>query len=174
MTLAEEGRFLTTIEGKLLALDPAGNLLLDTMNRMNFAPNLGWPSLAGIGIPYNFAITNGVGASANICNVSYQLQDIRGNPISTVFGFDLYLSDAATGIGLTATTASGGIAAVTADGTILGVLTTSKALGVTTNASGLFVLAITDTAKTLFYPCASIPSGATQVGAQLTTASYHA
>ena len=174
MALIEEGKILTSIEGRLFGLDPAGNLVLDTATHMPLTPSLGYESLVGKMIPYNFAITNAVGASANICNVSFQLQDVFGNPISTVFGFDLYLSDAATGVGLTATTASGGIAAVASDGTILGILTASKALGVTTNASGLFVLAITDTAKTLFYPCASSPSGAIQVGAQLTTASYHA
>ena len=66
-----------------------------------------------------------------------------------------------------------GVAALAASGTILGVLTTSKAVRVVTNAAGLFVLVITDTAKTAFYPVASfLPGVPVQVGAQLTAASY--
>ena len=100
--------------------------------------------------------------------------DIYGNPILVIFEIAIYLSDAFTGIGLTATTASGGIAALASTGTILGVLTTSKAIRATTNAAGLFTLVITDTAKTGFYPVAGLlPGMPIQVGAQLTTASYH-
>lgn len=173
MALAEEGKILTSLEGRLLGLDPAGNLVLDTLTHMPLTPSLGFPTLVGKGIPYGVGITNGVGASANIANVSFQLQDVDGVAIAAPFAFDLYLSDSATGAGITATTPSGGIAAVSTDGTILGVGTTSKAVSVITNASGLFELAITDTAKTGFYPVAVLRNGAIQVGAQLTTASYH-
>lgn len=172
--LIEEGKILASIEGRLFGIDPAGNIALNTLTHMPLTPAMGFTQLVGKRMPYGFGISNAVGASANLSNVSFQLQDVNGNAISSVFEFDLYLSDAATGIGLTGTTASGGIAALAASGTILGVLTTAKALRVITNAAGLFVLVITDSAKTGFYPCAVAPSGAVQVGAQLTTASYHA
>ena len=172
--MATEGRPLTTIEGRLLALDQAGNLVLDTLGRMDAVRRaLGFPTLVGKGIPYGVGITNNVGASTNIANVNFQLQDVGGVAIAAPFAFDLYLSDSATGAGITATTPSGGIAAVSSDGTILGVGTTSKSVSVITNASGLFELAITDSAKTGYYPVAVLRNGAIQVGAQLTTASYH-
>lgn len=172
--LLEEGKILTSLEGRLLGLDPAGNLVLDTSGKMALTPGAGFPQVVGKGIPYGYGITNGVGASANIANVLFQIQDVDGVAIAGVFTFSLYLSDSATGAGITAVTPSGGIAAVTSDGAILGVGTTSKAVDVVTNAAGLFGLAITDTAKTGFYPCVILPNGSVQVGAQLTTASYHA
>lgn len=170
-----EGTVLASIEGRAFGIDAAGNLVLNTELTQTKAPSRGGvPAILGTGIPFNVGITNGVGASANIANVTMQVQDCYGNAIAGVFEFDLYLSDAATGVGLTATTASGGIAAATSGGTVLGALTTSKAVRVTTNAAGQFVLAITDTAKTAFFPVAGlIPGLPVQIGAQLTTASYH-
>jgi hypothetical protein len=173
MALASEGKILDQTEGRLLGLDAAGNLVLDTLNHVALTPAAGFPQLVGKGIPYGFGITNGAGASANIANVNFQLQDVNGVALAGVYTFYLYLSDSPVGAGITATTPSGGIAAVSTDGAILDVGTTSKSLTVVTNAAGLFELAITDTAKTGFYPVAVLPNGAVQVGAQLTTASYH-
>ena len=169
-----EGAVLASIEGRLLGLDAAGNEVLNTYVAAQTKPSRGGiPGQVGVNIPYNMAISNAKGASSNLSNVSFQVQDIYGNPISGVFDFDAYLSDAATGIGLTATTASGGIAALAGAGTVLGALTTSKAIRAQTNANGLFTLVITDTAKTPFYPCAGLlPGYPVTVGAQLTTASY--
>jgi len=132
------------------------------------------PGVMGKNIPFNLAISAAAGTpTSNISNVSFQMQDRTGAALAGVWEFDLYLSDAATGVGLTATTASGGIAAAASSGTILGVLTTSKALRVATNAAGLFTLAITDTAKTGFYPCAfPVPGFPVQVGTQLVTGNY--
>lgn len=167
----ENGGILTSIEGRLLGLDAAGNLHLSTLLKMDAAPSRVIPGVVGRGIPFNFAISAAAGA-ANVSNVTFQLEDIGGNAISAVYEFDLYLSDSSVGNGLTATTASGGIAAVAASGTILGVLTTSKALKVVTNASGVFALAITDTSKTTFYPCAVLQGMPVQVGTRLTAANY--
>ncbi len=170
------GQILTELHGREIGLDGQGNLVLATSG---IAPesntqNGGSPGLVGKGILANLVISNGVGASSNICNVTFQLQDVFGNNISRIADLDVYLSDAATGIGLTATTASGGVAAASSGGTVLGALTTSKAIRAQTNASGTFVLAITDTAKTGFYPVGALGDRAAVVGAQLTTASYHA
>lgn len=67
--------------------------------------------------------------------------------------FDVFLSDSAAGIGVSATTASGAVTVKTAGttGTLLGTLTTKQALRVQANAAGAFGLSITDTAKTAFY-----------------------
>lgn len=165
------GTILVEVHRPLLGIDDNGNLVLNTDGNMNVA-NAN-PGLVGKGIGNAVTITNGVGASANICNVTFQATDSLGNPLSKVASMEVLLSDAATGAGLTATTASGGIAAAAGGGVVLGVLTAAKALLVQTNASGQFILAITDTAKTLFYPVAQY-AGATVVGAQLTAASYHA
>ena len=169
-----EGAILASIEGRALGLDAAGNLVLNSAMTAAAKPSRGGiPGKIGLNIPFNCAISNAKGASSNLSNVTFQVQDCYGNAIAGVFEIDIYLSDAATGVGLTATTASGGIAALAASGTVLGVMTASKAVTVITNAAGLFTLVITDTAKTGFYPVACFLTGMpAQVGAQLTTASY--
>lgn len=163
----QEGAVVASLEGRLLGLDAAGNVVLNTSGNVAGKPARGVPGVVGLGIPYNAAISNAKGA-ANVSNVSFQVQDCYGNPIAGIFEFDVYLSDSSVGAGLTATTASGGVAA--AAGAILGALTTSKAVRAQTNAAGLFTLAITDTAKTGFFPCAYVlPGFPAQVGAQLTS-----
>lgn len=118
-----------------------------------------------------FTPAAGAGGS-NISNVTVQVVDSNGNAVAGVFNLDLWLSDAATGAGLTATLASGTVVAGAA-GTDLGDFTAKKAKHVQTNAAGQYVLAITDTAKTHFYPCGQVPGrGTTVVGTQLTTANY--
>jgi hypothetical protein len=84
----------------------------------------------------------------------------------------VFLSDAATGAGLTGTTASGAVASA-GTGTDLLTKATKKSLDVITAATGKYVLSITDAGKTGFYPCCNAPgSGQIQVGAQLTAGSY--
>jgi hypothetical protein len=168
------GVILIELHNKLIGLDGQGNLVLNTKGQLAESVQLGnTPGLVGPGIGNNYAITNGPGASANICNVLFQLTDSLGNPLSRVANFEIMLSDSATGAGLTATTPSGGVAAVAGEGVILSSLVASKLLAVQTNAAGLFGLAITDTAKTPFFPVALRLTAAPAVGAQLTTASYH-
>lgn len=117
-----------------------------------------------------FAIAAGAAAS-NICNVTLQVVDSNGNNVAGVFDMDVILSDAATGAGLTATTASGTVVGTT--GADLGDLTAKKAKRVQTDATGKYVLQITDTGKTHFYVAAVVPGrGNTVVSAQLQTANY--
>jgi hypothetical protein len=164
---------LKEIESNLLYIDSLGNCVLNTTGKIAGQVQAGnVPAFIVVGAASTIAITNGVGASSNICNVTFQVVDAAGNAIAGVFLLEVYLSDAATGVGLTATTASGGIAAAASGGTVLDVLVAAKYLKVQTNAAGAFILAITDTAKTLFYPVGSRGSSIV-VGAQLTTASYH-
>ena len=172
MTNNGEGTVLVELHGREVGLDSSGNLVLNTYGVLPNNPSLGPAEVVGRNIPYTLKISAAKGA-ANVTNVTFQVQDIYGNALSAVWEFTLYLSDAATGIGLTATTASGGIAAAASGGTVIGVLTTAKALRVSTNASGAFVLAITDTAKTGFYPVGNFPHDTpVTVGAQLVAANY--
>lgn len=111
-------------------------------------------------------------STANICLVTVQAVDNEGASVAGVFLYDLWLSDAATGIGLTAVTASGAVGAG-ASGADIGVLTTKKATRVQTDATGKYILSITDTAKTAFYVAAQIPgSSRIAVSAVLATANF--
>lgn len=167
------GYRLKNLFGNLLSIDDEGNLLLDTKGKMaGQNQNADIPNYGGAGIPTNIGISNGVGASSNICNVTYQVTDLAGVAVAGNFEFDVLLSDAATGLGLTATAPSGGVAAAASGGTVIGTLTASKCVRVQTNSSGAFILAITDTAKTLYYPV-GYWGGRDFVGAQLTSGSYH-
>ena len=122
--------------------------------------------------PAQVTITNAAGTPAsNICNVTFQVADGDGNNLTSPTLVVVCLSDASTGIGLTATTASGGIAAGSS-GTVIGVLTSAKAVLMMTDATGKAILAITDSAKTGFYPVGTVPGFKTTVGGQLITASY--
>ena len=126
--------------------------------------------IALLGRPFSVTMTVSTDGS-NKTKVTCQLVDIEGTSVSKVMNFDLWLSDAATGAGLTATTASGAVAAGTS-GADIATLTSKKALRVQSNASGVYILSITDTAKTAFKVCAQMPDGEVIVGATLATASY--
>lgn len=126
--------------------------------------------IALLGRPFSVTMTPATDGS-NKTKVTCQLVDVEGTSVSKVMNFDLWLSDAASGAGLTGTTASGAVAAG-ASGADIATLTTKKALRVQTNASGVYILSITDTAKTAFKVCAQMPDGEVVVGATLATANY--
>lgn len=89
---------------------------------------------------------------ANVTLITITIKDIAGTAIAYPEVFDVILSDAASGFGVTATTASGTVAGKT-DGTTgkdLQIYVTKKAFRVQATASGTYQLSITDTAKTLF------------------------
>lgn len=122
-------------------------------------------------IPASATLTPAAGAS-NVCLVTIQLKDAGGTNLATSRNIDVWLSDAATGIGLTATTASGAVAAG-ASGTDMFTYTSKKHLKVQTTAAGVYILSITDTAKTGFYVCCQLSgAGNNQVSAQLVTGNY--
>ena len=117
------------------------------------------------------AISNAANG-ANTTAITFQLKDGAGNNLAAVVPIDVWLSDAATDIGLTATTASGAVGAG-ASGTDLGALTAKKALRSLTDATGKYILGVIDTSKTAFFPCCTLPgTGQISVGAQLTAGSY--
>lgn len=125
-------------------------------------------------LPSDIAFTIAAGG-ANVSEITIAVTDIGGNTIAGVYALDIILSDAATGVGLTATSASGTVQAKTASGTDLGVLTAKKALRVNTLADGTYILEITDTAKTGFYVAAAVPAhGLMQVSRVLVSGDYGA
>lgn len=111
--------------------------------------------------------------SANVCLVSITPKDAQGNADLTGIPFTWWLSDSATGFGLTGTTASGAVGAGASGGADFGTLTTKKAGISQPNASGTYILSITDTAKTGFYVCMQNPfTGQVSVSSQLVTGNY--
>lgn len=131
-----------------------------------------------LGLDTDNAMISGVtftpaAGTANVCNVVIRLQTAAGQTIAEPRTYDVYLSDAATGAGLTAVTASGTVTNASAAGTVVGTNTAKKALRVQALATGLFTLEITDTAKTGFYVCVVDPAtGKPYVSAQLVTANF--
>lgn len=165
------GVLFKELHANLVYLDGLGNLVLNTKgNLVEQIAQGNMPGFITIGVGTAVNITAAAGA-ANIADVSFHMRDGAGNAVAGVFTFDVYLSDAASGAGLTATTASGTVQAATSGGVIIATNVAKKSFSIQTNASGIFILEITDTAKTHFYPVAAL-GGAVTVGAPLTTGNY--
>lgn len=82
----------------------------------------------------------------------------EGEPVGQPCIIDLWLSDAATGLGLAANAPASGIALKANCGTAMGTLTTNKALRVQTLATGKVTLVLQDdVTPVLLYVAASIP-----------------
>ncbi|WP_064033458.1 DUF2190 family protein [Methylosinus sp. R-45379] len=125
---------------------------------------------AGVGEPVGVSMAAAAGG-ANVTEVTITAKDAAGNTVAAPYNFDLWLSDDAAGAGLTATTASGAVGAKTSSGADLAAYTAKKALRVQTLATGVYILSITDTAKTAFKVCAQI-GGRTIVGMTLAAGNY--
>jgi len=114
---------------------------------------------------------------ANVCEVTITVLNAAGVAIAAspaCFMLEWWLSDAATGVGLTGTSASSTVAVKSGEGTDLIVHTAKKYTRVQTKASaGTYVLEITDSAKTAFYVCAAI-DGKAYVSAVLASGDYGA
>ncbi len=111
-------------------------------------------------------------ATSNVSNITLKVAQPGGTIPANLVPFKLWLSDSATGVGQTGTTASGTVTAKSSSGTVLDTLTAKKSLVVQTNTAGSFILEITDSAKTGFYVCAQMPHGPVVVSRQLVTADY--
>ena len=94
---------------------------------------------------------------SNIADVTIQWKDGKGNNIAFAVEALIWLSDAATGVGVTATAASGTVTARSASGVDMGALTAKKVLVGQSLADGSFVLEITDTANTGFFVAVQNP-----------------
>jgi len=117
----------------------------------------------------SFTFTAG---AANVAEVAIALLDGHGSAVAHPQPLKVWLSDAATGVGLTATSASGTVQAKAASGADFGVLTAKKALLVQPLATGIYTLEITDVAKTLFYVAVQLPDGRVAVSRVMTAADY--
>lgn len=78
-------------------------------------------------------------------DITVTVKDAAGATIAAVHALDLWMSEAATGIGLTADTYSGTLTAST--GAILTTLTAKKHFSVVTAATGIFVGTLVDSAN---------------------------
>jgi len=124
------------------------------------------------GLPANFTITPAAGAST-VCEITIQANDANNDKLTHVAPLLVWLSDDAAGVGLTTTAASGNVQAK-AGSTDLSALTAKKALLVQTSATGVYVLSITDSSKTLFKVCVQSLGGGVPAVATLTTDDYGA
>ena len=105
---------------------------------------------------FTFAATAG---AENVCEVAITLKDAAGATVDGARPFMVWLSDSATGVGLTGTSASGTVQAKSASGADFATFTAKKALLVQPLATGVYTLEITDSAKTAFYVCAATLDG---------------
>lgn len=124
-------------------------------------------------LPTSATFTFTAGA-ANVAEVLITPKNSAGTTIARVIPLTVFLSDAATGVGLTATAASGTVQAKSASGTDIGILTAKKALAVMTLATGLYTLEITASAKTGYYVGVILPCGLVVVSRVMTSADYGA
>lgn len=119
------------------------------------------------------AFTIAQGGSTGVCLVTITVTDNAGQPLANQpFDLDVILSDAATGVGVTATAPS--VSATITTGTTLNTYVTNKAYYAQTNASGQIVLTISDASKTHYFVMVqgcSLPFA--YVSRQLQTADYH-
>lgn len=121
--------------------------------------------------PHNVTATVATdGANATL--VTLQVRNALGRK-SGPKSFDLFLSDSATGVGVTTTTASGAVTDKTAPttGQVLVAMIAKKYLKVQAIGDGTYQLSITDTGKTAFKVCVEIDS-IVYVVATLAAASY--
>ena len=110
------------------------------------------PFFNGVNITTDNSFTISSGA-ANVTEIAIAMLDGAGNALADAAPMTVWLSDAATGTGLTGTGASGTVQAKSASGADFGVLTAKKALIAQPLATGIYTLEITDSAKTGFYVC---------------------
>lgn len=96
-------------------------------------------------IPTSFTIALAASGTTDGMDITVTAKDRDGATLARVFDFTLYMSEAATGLGLTADTYSGDLTAST--GVILGALTAKKAWRVQTGASGTFVATLVASAN---------------------------
>ena len=156
----------TAEASKPMVLD--GSKQIDTLD---VSDNL---KMGGVEVPAACSFSY-ASAAANVSEVTVTVLGADGLILAGVWTLVLHLSDAATGVGLTGTAASGTVNAKAASGTDHAALTAKKSLLVQTLAAGTYILEITDSSKTGYYPSASVTgSGALSIGAQMVSGDYGA
>jgi hypothetical protein len=107
---------------------------------------------------------------SNAINVAVRLKSARGQNIAQRVNAKVYLSDVATGVGLTATVPTSTVAIGT-NGTILRANVTDKMFDILTDASGRFDLTIPQTAAPVtYYMVVVMPDGSISVSGAITFA----
>lgn len=150
-------------------LDQGGAALgIDSGGTLNVAGAL---QVNGVAVPHTatFAISTG---AANVANIDITVKAADGSAVTTPASVDVYVSDSAAGVGLTAASASTGPAiAGGGAGAIVGTLTAKKAFRVQTDATGRINLINTDTGKNLVY-FAVVVDGVISVSRQLVVGDF--
>ena len=106
--------------------------------------------------------------SVNTINVAAQLQDAHGKSIAVPASARVFLSDASTGLGITATATTSALAIGT-NGNLLLVDVTGKMCSVQSDASGRFDLnVIQSVSPTTYYMVVEMPDGSIAVSGAIT------
>lgn len=130
------------------------------------------PFIEGVNVSTSFSFAFTAGA-ANVAEIAISVLDGAAALLAGARPLLIWLSDSATGVGLTSTSASGTVQAKSASGVDFGVLTAKKALIAQPLATGIYTLEITDSAKTGFYVCTQDPySGQVNVSRAMVTGDY--
>jgi len=127
---AGAGTAVTSTAAELNILDNATSTTAELNLLDNTVASVSWAVTAG---------------ASNICVLTGTIKDAAGATIAASRPLLVYISEAATGIGISADTYSTGAAVST--GTQLVALTANKAWLINTHTDGTFAISITDTAK---------------------------
>lgn len=140
---------LTGGAGTGIGIVSKGALVVDTTNGALYqntgtqaVPAYSTSLTVSNGIPATVDIALAAGA-ANVMQITITVQDSNGDAIASVFELDWWISDAATGIGLTADSFSGDVATTT--GTEFVEHTSKKHYTGLTDVNGVIVATVTDT-----------------------------
>lgn len=107
--------------------------------------------------PYAASVVLAAGASNGML-ITITVLDSDGNTMAGIYSLEVYMSEASTGIGLTADTYSGDLVAST--GGVAAVRTSKKAWLLQTASTGIFAGTLTDSAKPADqYVVVVLPSG---------------
>lgn len=107
---------------------------------------------------YTFTVALAASSTTDGMDITITAKDPAGDTVEGVWGFEWWISEAATGIGLTADSYSGAVTAGT--GSILTALTAKKHFLATTAATGIFVATAVDSANPADqYVVVKLPSG---------------
>lgn len=93
----------------------------------------------------NISIALAASTTTDGIEAAITVEDAGGDAIAAVHNLECWISEATTGLGLTADTASGALTA--ADGAILTALTAKKHVIAQTDAAGLLTLLLVDSAN---------------------------
>jgi len=114
--------------------------------------------------PFTVSIGLAPSATTDGMTITITVLDADGNTMPGIYAFEAYMSEAATGIGLTGDTYSGDLTAVT--GGVAAVRTAKKAWLLQTHTTGIFVGTLVDSANPVDqYVVVVLPTGQRVVSA---------